>query len=44
MGRHKRVYSVPTDNEHIFRIIMIVRFPRPKNIIRRIMCRAWFDK
>ena len=42
--RHKRVYSLPTDREEVYRIIMIVRFPKPKKLIRKIMYIAWFDK
>lgn len=42
--RHKRIYSEPTDNPNIMKIIMIFRNLKPKSRIRKTMWRAWFKK
>ena len=42
--RHKKVYSEPTDNPSIDRIIIIMRKPKKQSRIRRIMWMAYHFK
>lgn len=39
--QHKKVYSEPTDNPDLYRIVMIMRKPKPKSKFRTIMWLAW---
>ena len=41
MKRHKQYYFAPTDQPNINRIVMIMRGPKKRSRIRKIMYWAW---